>query len=142
MNIKNVVKYTGLTILLGATISGGLVVASDQSFDHTKEACELTKYLGIEHQIKEIEKVPGWTAWKVYDFNHPSNPDDIKKASDIDNPNYISLPNGRNITSGSIEFDNVKNVIIAKKFKQEDLKKDTVKLEDIEPLEENVIKLK
>ena len=136
MNKKNIIKYAGATLLVLA------VVISDETFDHTKEACVLSKYLGVEHQIQEIEKQPGWTAWKVYDYDHPMNPDNDPTNVDVDNPKYDIVLDGTNLeTSDGMKYNNLDSVVVARKYTKEDANLPYSDLVNEEPVEENVIKI-
>ena len=143
INVKKIAKYTGVTLVMSAVISGALIIESDSYFDHTKEACELSKYLGIEHQIHAIENTPGWTAWKVYDPNNVDNPEtDPDKINLADQHYELVISNRPLYTADGIQYKCVESVVVARKYNKEELKLPYAELLEVEPEQENVIKIK
>ena len=143
MNGKKIIKYAGVTVLMSAVIMGALIVETDSYFDHTKETCDLTKYLGIEHQIKAIEKTPGWTAWKVYDFKRPFNPETDPDKINLDDPRYELVVNGTSAqTADGINYKYIDSIVVARKYTKEEAELPYAELLEVEPEIENVIKIK
>ncbi len=143
IDVKKIAKYSGLTLVMSAVITGALIIESDSYFDHTKEACELSKYLGIEHQIKAIENTPGWTAWKVYDYDNVDNPEINPDKINLADQNYELVISNRPLyTADGTKYKCIESIVVARKYNKEELELPYSKLLEVEPQQENIIKIK
>lgn len=142
IDVKKIVKYAGATLLLSTTIIVSAIVVSDSNFDHSKEECDLTEYLGIEHQMSALEKQAGWTAWRVVDYQHPFNPNQNLDEINLNDPNYGRVRYGRNIVNMDGEYEFIDNVVVARRYEPKELKLPDSKLSEVEPEQENIIIIK
>ena len=139
MDKKKIKKYAGISVLTASLITGGLGFIYEENLDHTEEDCFFSKIFGIDHQVIQIEKEEGWTAWKVYDYLNQVDPH-VSDEEDLKNPNYGILQNGKTIYgSDGIEYNYADNVVIARKYSKKVLNKKNVDLEDEKPIKENII---
>lgn len=95
-NKNNIIKVVAISTIIGALSLNKGIKVYDDNINHLSEWCPLNNILGIEHQIKRINKdfgSHGIQAYKV-ENNAVYLTSELNILYEDDNSFYFNLPNG------------------------------------------------